>query len=42
MTKVKILFFILVEGGSQTVQRGWPMVMVQIQFFNFNSRGETT
>jgi hypothetical protein len=40
--KVEMTFFISVEGGSRTVQRGWPAAVVRIQYFNFGSRDETT
>jgi hypothetical protein len=33
--------FITVEGESQAVCGGWPVVMVWIQCFNFGSRRET-
>jgi hypothetical protein len=32
---------ILVEGGNWTIQEGWPIVVLQIQCFNFGLRGET-
>jgi hypothetical protein len=32
--------FIVVEGSSQAVQGEWPTVVVQIQCFSFDLRGE--
>jgi hypothetical protein len=32
--------FIVVEGGSQALQGGWPALVVQIQCFDFCLRGE--
>jgi hypothetical protein len=40
VTKVKMILFIAVEGESQTVRGGWPVTMVQIQYFSFGSIGE--
>jgi hypothetical protein len=34
--------FITVEGESRAVRGGWHMVVVQIQYFGFSSRGEAT
>jgi hypothetical protein len=34
--------FIVVESMSQAIWGGWPAVVVQIQCFNFDSRGEAT
>jgi hypothetical protein len=39
---VEMIFFIIVEGRSRTF-RGWLSVMVvQIQYLSFDSRGEAT
>jgi hypothetical protein len=38
--KVKDDLFVAVEGGSRVVQGGWPTAVVQIQCFDFGSRGE--
>jgi hypothetical protein len=40
--KVKMAFFIAVEGGSRAVWGGWPTVVMWIQYFSFGSRGEVT
>jgi hypothetical protein len=32
--------FIIVEGRIRTIRGGWPMAVVQIQYFGFGSRGE--
>jgi hypothetical protein len=34
-----MILFIAVEGESQTVRGGWPVTMVQIQYFSFGSIG---
>jgi hypothetical protein len=33
--------FITVEDVSRTMQGGWPAAVVRIQYFDFDSRGET-
>jgi hypothetical protein len=38
--KLEIIFFITVEGVSQTVRGGWLAAAVRIQCFNFGLRGE--
>jgi hypothetical protein len=40
MTKIEMYFFIALEGGSRAVQKRWPAVVVRIQCFDFDSRGE--
>jgi hypothetical protein len=35
-------FFIAVEGESRTIRGGWPIAVVWIQYFDFDSRGEPT
>jgi hypothetical protein len=42
VAKVEMAFFIVVECGSQAVREGWLMAVVQIQYFGFGLRGETT
>jgi hypothetical protein len=42
LAKVEMTFFIVVEGGSQMVRGGWPVVVVRIQYFDFGLRGEAT
>jgi hypothetical protein len=42
LAKVEMAFFIVVEGGIQTVRGGWPAVVVRIQYFDFGLRGEVT
>jgi hypothetical protein len=38
--KVKMIFFITVEGVSRAVQGGWAAVVVRIQCLGFGSKGE--
>jgi hypothetical protein len=42
VAKVEMAFFIVVECGSRTIREGWLAAVVQIQYFGFGSRGETT
>jgi hypothetical protein len=42
ITKIEMTFFIAVEGSSWAVRGGWPTAVVQIYYFGFGSRGETT
>jgi hypothetical protein len=34
--------FIVVEGESQMIRVGWPVMMVRIQYFDLDSREEAT
>jgi hypothetical protein len=42
VAKIKMTFFIAVEGMSQAVRRGWQTAVMRIQCIYFASRGEVT
>jgi hypothetical protein len=42
VTKVDMIFFIAVEGGSRAVRGGWPAAVVRIQCVDFGLRGDAT